>query len=104
MQLQPTQRVSVAQAVLDQLLARIRDGSIKLGDRLPGECVLIRQLGVEAGAAVVAPRWATNPGTEPHVLAAGGTCPSTPSQGWRTIRWSGSAKQAGEFVARMACA
>jgi len=46
MELRPTQRISLSQAVLDQLLARIEDGSIKPGDRLPGEYALMRQLEV----------------------------------------------------------
>lgn len=46
MRLKPTQRVSLSQMVLDQLLSRIRDGSIRPGDRLPGEYVLMRQLNV----------------------------------------------------------
>jgi GntR family transcriptional repressor for pyruvate dehydrogenase complex len=46
MQLQPTRRISLSQAVLDQLLARIQDGSIKPGDHLPSEHVLMRQLNV----------------------------------------------------------
>lgn len=44
--LKPTQRVSLSQMVLDQLLSRIRDGSIRPGDRLPGEYALMRQLKV----------------------------------------------------------
>lgn len=43
---QPTQRVSLSQAVLDQLVARIRDGSIRPGDRLPSEHELTRMLKV----------------------------------------------------------
>jgi GntR family transcriptional repressor for pyruvate dehydrogenase complex len=42
----PTQRVPLSQKVLDQLLSRIRDGSIRPGDRLPGEYELMRQLDV----------------------------------------------------------
>ena len=45
-QLQVAQRASLAQTVLDQLLARIRDGSIRPGNRLPGEYELMRQLKV----------------------------------------------------------
>ena len=46
MQLRPTARISLSQAVLDQMLARIEDGSVKPGDRLPGEYALMRQLEV----------------------------------------------------------
>ena len=46
MRLEPPRRVSLSQAVLDQLLARIRDGSIRAGERLPGEYELMRMLKV----------------------------------------------------------
>lgn len=36
----------LSQAVLEQLLARIRDGSIRAGDGLPGEYELMRMLKV----------------------------------------------------------
>lgn len=46
MRLEPAQRISLSQRVLDQLLARIRDGSIRPGEHLPGEYELMRQLSV----------------------------------------------------------
>jgi GntR family transcriptional repressor for pyruvate dehydrogenase complex len=39
-------RTSLSQGVLDQLLARMRAGALRPGDRLPGEHALMRQLGV----------------------------------------------------------
>jgi len=44
--LKPAQRVHLSQAVFEQLLAQIRDGSLRPGDRLPGEYELMRQVGV----------------------------------------------------------
>jgi len=44
--LEPAQRVLLSQKVLDQLLSRIRDGSFRPGDHLPGEYELMRQLNV----------------------------------------------------------
>ena len=44
--LEPAHRVPLSQKVLDQLLSRIRDGSLRPGDRLPGEYELMRQLDV----------------------------------------------------------
>jgi GntR family transcriptional regulator, transcriptional repressor for pyruvate dehydrogenase complex len=46
MELKLAQRISVSQGVFDQLLAQIRNGSLRPGDRLPGEYELTRRLGV----------------------------------------------------------
>jgi GntR family transcriptional repressor for pyruvate dehydrogenase complex len=46
MELKPAQRISLSQVVFDQLLAQIRNGSLRPGDRLPGEYELMRRLGV----------------------------------------------------------
>ena len=46
MQLEPAQRIPLSQVVFDQLLDRIRNGSLRPGDRLPGEYELMRRLGV----------------------------------------------------------
>jgi GntR family transcriptional repressor for pyruvate dehydrogenase complex len=45
-ELEPAQRIPLSQVVLDQLLAQIRNGSLRPGDRLPGEYELMRRLGV----------------------------------------------------------
>jgi len=44
--LKPAQRVHLSQVVFEQLLAGIRDGSLRPGDRLPGEYELMRQVSV----------------------------------------------------------
>jgi DNA-binding FadR family transcriptional regulator len=44
--LKPATRVPLSQVVLDQVLAQIRDGSLRPGDRLPSEYELMRMLGV----------------------------------------------------------
>jgi GntR family transcriptional regulator, transcriptional repressor for pyruvate dehydrogenase complex len=44
--LHPARRISLSQLVVDQLLEQIRDGTIKPGDRLPGEFELMRMLNV----------------------------------------------------------
>src|SRR5437867_1357934 len=46
MRLKPAQRTSLSEIVRDQLLARIRNGSIRAGDRLPGELELVKMLHV----------------------------------------------------------
>ncbi len=46
MDLKPAERIPLSQVVLDQLLEQIRDGSIRPGDRLPGEYELMRRLRV----------------------------------------------------------
>lgn len=46
MQLEPAERRSLSQMVLDQLLAQIREGTIRPGDRLPGEYELMKLLKV----------------------------------------------------------
>lgn len=44
--LEPAKRVPLSQVVFDQLLGRIRDGSLRPGDRLPSEHELMRMLSV----------------------------------------------------------
>jgi GntR family transcriptional regulator, transcriptional repressor for pyruvate dehydrogenase complex len=44
--LKPATRVPLSQVVLDQVLAQIRDRSLRPGDRLPSEYELMRMLGV----------------------------------------------------------
>ena len=46
MRLKPAQRVSLSQTVLDQLLEQIRKGTLRPGDRLPGEYELMGMLNV----------------------------------------------------------
>jgi GntR family transcriptional repressor for pyruvate dehydrogenase complex len=46
MRFEPAQRTSLSERVRDQLLARIRNGSLRAGDRLPGELELVKMLHV----------------------------------------------------------
>jgi GntR family transcriptional regulator, transcriptional repressor for pyruvate dehydrogenase complex len=46
MRLELARRRSLSETVLDQLLAQLRSGSVRPGDRLPGEHELTRMLGV----------------------------------------------------------
>ena len=46
LQLERARRRSLSETVLEQLLAQLRSGSVRPGDRLPGEHELMRMLGV----------------------------------------------------------
>jgi GntR family transcriptional repressor for pyruvate dehydrogenase complex len=46
MEVKPAQRISLSQVVFDQLLEQIRNGSLRPGERLPGEYELMRRFEV----------------------------------------------------------
>ena len=57
MQLERTRRMPLSELVLEQLLGQLRSGTIRPGDRLPGEHDLMRMLGVGRSSVREALRW-----------------------------------------------